>query len=173
MEEKKPKGGRKRKTFFEVAEKRRKLSEERNLTRVVLGETFQRWRAMKEQRGVKTDAQFAKILLDRIYEGNLNRMTAVSHWESICTVQYVLLYIPVGLNYIVNIRDLLLLESKYGLATATRCCEHVRPRTGALTGPQRSPEVSAEIESTRSSIVKDSSTRQPVAQFLNKPSIPA
>ncbi|ROL47106.1 hypothetical protein DPX16_18904 [Anabarilius grahami] len=65
MEEKKPEGGRKRKTFFEVAEKRRKLSEERNLTRVVLGETFQRWRAMKEQRGVKTDAQFAKILLDR------------------------------------------------------------------------------------------------------------
>ncbi|ROL50262.1 hypothetical protein DPX16_19066 [Anabarilius grahami] len=49
----------------------------------------------------------------------------------------------------------------------------VRPRTGALTGPQRSPEVSAEIESTRSSIVKDSTTRQPVAQFLNKPSIPA
>ncbi|ROK35612.1 Retrotransposon-derived protein PEG10 [Anabarilius grahami] len=35
--------------------------------------------------------------------------------------------------------------------------------------PQRSPEVSAEIESTRSSIVKASSTRQPVAQFLNKP----
>ncbi|ROL48422.1 Rho GTPase-activating protein 21 [Anabarilius grahami] len=32
---------------------------------------------------------------------------------------------------------------------------------------QNSPEVSAEIESTRSSIVKASSTRQPVAQFLN------
>ncbi|ROL48197.1 hypothetical protein DPX16_6692 [Anabarilius grahami] len=46
-------------------------------------------------------------------------------------------------------------------------------RTGAMTRPQRSPEVSAEIESTRSSIVKTSSTRQPVAQFLNKPSIPA
>ncbi|ROL51941.1 Placenta growth factor [Anabarilius grahami] len=60
MEEKKPEGGRKRNTFFEVAEKRRKLSEERNLTRVVLGETFQHWRAMKEQRGVKTDAQFSK-----------------------------------------------------------------------------------------------------------------
>ncbi|ROK54666.1 hypothetical protein DPX16_21305 [Anabarilius grahami] len=45
--------------------------------------------------------------------------------------------------------------------------------TGAMTRPQRSPEVSAEIESTRSSIVKASSTRQPVAQFLNKPSIPA
>ncbi|XP_051743051.1 NACHT, LRR and PYD domains-containing protein 12-like isoform X2 [Ctenopharyngodon idella] len=37
----------------------------------------------------------------------------------------------------------------------------VRPRTGALTRPQRSPEVSAEIKSTRSSIVKASSTRQP------------
>ncbi|ROK64911.1 hypothetical protein DPX16_1136 [Anabarilius grahami] len=48
----------------------------------------------------------------------------------------------------------------------------LRPRTGAMTRPQRSPEVSAEIESTRSSIVKASSTRQPVAQF-NKPSIPA
>ncbi|ROL53953.1 Stonustoxin subunit alpha [Anabarilius grahami] len=33
-----------------------------------------------------------------------------------------------------------------------------------MTRPQRSPEVSAEIESTRSSIVKASSTRQPVAQ---------
>ncbi|ROL50031.1 hypothetical protein DPX16_5790 [Anabarilius grahami] len=66
MEEKKPEGGRKSKTFFEVAEKRRKLSEERNRTRVVLGETFQRWRAMKEQRGVKTDAQLAKIILDSV-----------------------------------------------------------------------------------------------------------
>ncbi|ROL45707.1 hypothetical protein DPX16_17823 [Anabarilius grahami] len=47
----------------------------------------------------------------------------------------------------------------------------LRPKTGAMTRPQRSPEVSAEIESTRSSIVKTSSTRQPVAQFLNKPSI--
>ncbi|ROL41885.1 hypothetical protein DPX16_3513 [Anabarilius grahami] len=63
--DKKPEGGRKRKTIFEVAEKRRKLSEERNQTRVVLGQSFQRWRAMKEQKGVKTDAQFAKILLDR------------------------------------------------------------------------------------------------------------
>ncbi|XP_051742305.1 CMRF35-like molecule 1 isoform X5 [Ctenopharyngodon idella] len=37
----------------------------------------------------------------------------------------------------------------------------VRPRTCTLTRPQRSPEVSAEIESTRSSPVKASSTRQP------------
>ncbi|ROI15353.1 hypothetical protein DPX16_12905 [Anabarilius grahami] len=36
-----------------------------------------------------------------------------------------------------------------------------------MTRPQRSPEVSAEIESTKSFIVKASSTRQPVAQFLN------
>ncbi|ROI27659.1 putative RNA-directed DNA polymerase from transposon BS [Anabarilius grahami] len=49
----------------------------------------------------------------------------------------------------------------------------MRPRTGALTRPQRSPEVSAEIESARSSIVKASSTRQPVPQFLNKPFISA
>ncbi|ROL53439.1 hypothetical protein DPX16_0596 [Anabarilius grahami] len=34
-----------------------------------------------------------------------------------------------------------------------------------MTRPQRSPEVSAEIESTRSSIVKASSTRQPVAHL--------
>ncbi|XP_051728851.1 cytosolic 5'-nucleotidase 3-like isoform X2 [Ctenopharyngodon idella] len=37
----------------------------------------------------------------------------------------------------------------------------VRPRTCTLTRPQRSPEVSAEIESTRSSTVRASSTRQP------------
>ncbi|ROK30200.1 hypothetical protein DPX16_0308 [Anabarilius grahami] len=49
----------------------------------------------------------------------------------------------------------------------------LRPRTGAMTRPQRSPEVSAEIESTRSSIVKASSTQHPVAQFLNRLSIPA
>ncbi|ROL52200.1 hypothetical protein DPX16_6077 [Anabarilius grahami] len=49
-------------------------------------------------------------------------------------------------------------------------------RVGSLCStslPHACPEVSAEIESTRSSIVKASSTRQPVAQFLNKPSIPA
>ncbi|ROL48905.1 hypothetical protein DPX16_2248 [Anabarilius grahami] len=44
----------------------------------------------------------------------------------------------------------------------------------AFINPLESYELlSAEIESTRSSIVKASSTRQPVAQFLNKPSIPA
>ncbi|KAK7904093.1 hypothetical protein WMY93_016700 [Mugilogobius chulae] len=58
--------GRKRsgKTVFEVAEKRRKTLERRNRTRVCLGDSFTRWRALKLQIGVRTDASLAKLLLD-------------------------------------------------------------------------------------------------------------
>ncbi|KAK7888818.1 hypothetical protein WMY93_024378 [Mugilogobius chulae] len=56
--------GRKRKTVFEVSQKRRKGVEERNKTRVILGESFIRWRALKTQNGLPTDASVAKFLLD-------------------------------------------------------------------------------------------------------------
>uniref|UniRef100_A0A8C6U2D8 Uncharacterized protein n=1 Tax=Neogobius melanostomus TaxID=47308 RepID=A0A8C6U2D8_9GOBI len=47
-----------------IAEKR-KASEERNKTRVFLGDSFTRWRALKAQVGLPTDASVAKFLLDR------------------------------------------------------------------------------------------------------------
>uniref|UniRef100_A0A8C6TX16 Uncharacterized protein n=1 Tax=Neogobius melanostomus TaxID=47308 RepID=A0A8C6TX16_9GOBI len=56
---------RKRKSVFEVYEKKRKASEERNKTRVFLGDSFTRWRALKAQVGLPTDASVAKFLLDR------------------------------------------------------------------------------------------------------------
>uniref|UniRef100_A0A8C6WUA8 Uncharacterized protein n=1 Tax=Neogobius melanostomus TaxID=47308 RepID=A0A8C6WUA8_9GOBI len=57
---------RKRKSVFEVYEKKRKASEERNkTTRVFLGDSFTRWRALKAQVGLPTDASVAKFLLDR------------------------------------------------------------------------------------------------------------
>ncbi|KAK7898837.1 hypothetical protein WMY93_019690 [Mugilogobius chulae] len=59
--------GRKRKTVFEVSQKRRKGVEERNKTRVILGESFIRWRALKTQNGLPTDASVAKFLLDSYY----------------------------------------------------------------------------------------------------------
>ncbi|CAM4642972.1 unnamed protein product [Leuciscus chuanchicus] len=57
--------GRKRKSVYELYDKKRKASEERNKTRVFLGEYFTRWRALKAQVGLPTDASVAKFLLDR------------------------------------------------------------------------------------------------------------
>lgn len=37
----------------------------RSKTRVSVGTAFDRWRALKEDRGLKTDAQLARFLLDR------------------------------------------------------------------------------------------------------------
>uniref|UniRef100_A0A8C6WRP7 Uncharacterized protein n=1 Tax=Neogobius melanostomus TaxID=47308 RepID=A0A8C6WRP7_9GOBI len=48
-----------------IYEKKRKASEERNKTRVFLGDSFTRWRALKAQVGLPTDASVAKFLLDR------------------------------------------------------------------------------------------------------------
>ena len=57
--------GRKRKSVYELYDKKRKASEERNKTRVFLGEYFTRWRALKAQVGLPTDASVVKFLLDR------------------------------------------------------------------------------------------------------------
>ncbi|XP_077053495.1 uncharacterized protein LOC143703904 [Siphateles boraxobius] len=56
--------GRKRKSVHEVYEKKRQAAEHRNKTRVILGEHFTRWRALKTQVGLPTVAALAKILLD-------------------------------------------------------------------------------------------------------------
>ncbi|KAJ0063545.1 hypothetical protein NL108_003850 [Boleophthalmus pectinirostris] len=55
---------RKRKSVFEVAERRRQGEKERSKTKVILGDSFQRWRALKQTKGLKTDALVAKFLLD-------------------------------------------------------------------------------------------------------------
>lgn len=57
-------GSGKRKSVWEVFQKRREHAEQRNRTRVVLGDTFRRWRALKAQLGLHSDALFAKFLLD-------------------------------------------------------------------------------------------------------------
>ncbi|XP_073721216.1 uncharacterized protein [Misgurnus anguillicaudatus] len=56
--------GKRKKTVVELYDKKRKTSEERNKTRVFLGESFTRWRALKTQIGLPTDASVAKVLLD-------------------------------------------------------------------------------------------------------------
>lgn len=37
----------------------------RSKTRVSVGTAFERWRALKEEKGLKTDAQLARFLIDR------------------------------------------------------------------------------------------------------------
>ncbi|XP_020786323.2 uncharacterized protein LOC110165467 [Boleophthalmus pectinirostris] len=55
---------RKRKPGVEVIERKRKRDKERSQTKVILGDSFQRWRALKREKGLKTDALVAKFLLD-------------------------------------------------------------------------------------------------------------
>lgn len=56
---------RKGKTVFEKATARIKATEERNRTRVVIGTAFERWRQLKADKGLQTDAKVALFLLDR------------------------------------------------------------------------------------------------------------
>uniref|UniRef100_A0A3Q2FKQ0 Uncharacterized protein n=1 Tax=Cyprinodon variegatus TaxID=28743 RepID=A0A3Q2FKQ0_CYPVA len=51
--------------FFPVYEKKRKISEERNKTRVFLGDSFMQWLTLKAQAGLASDALVAKFLHDR------------------------------------------------------------------------------------------------------------
>uniref|UniRef100_A0A672GZL4 Uncharacterized protein n=1 Tax=Salarias fasciatus TaxID=181472 RepID=A0A672GZL4_SALFA len=74
--------GRKRKTVFEIYEKKRKASEVRNKTRVFLGDSFTRWRALKLQAGLPTDASVAKFLLDSGVRGEWDGMRPL---ELTCT----------------------------------------------------------------------------------------
>ncbi|KAK7877301.1 hypothetical protein WMY93_031993 [Mugilogobius chulae] len=62
-----PPPSRKRKSVYEVAERRRQDEKDRNQTKVIIGGLFQRWRALKQTKGLKTDAMVAKLLLDSYY----------------------------------------------------------------------------------------------------------
>ncbi|XP_056227529.1 uncharacterized protein LOC130166165 isoform X2 [Seriola aureovittata] len=49
----------------EYMARRRELEKERTKTRIYIGESIQRWRELRRQKGFLSDAQVAKFLLDR------------------------------------------------------------------------------------------------------------
>uniref|UniRef100_A0A3Q1EXW2 Uncharacterized protein n=1 Tax=Acanthochromis polyacanthus TaxID=80966 RepID=A0A3Q1EXW2_9TELE len=51
--------------IIEVRENKRQLDRENAKTKVIIGESFGRWRQLKQQMGLKTDALVAIFLLDR------------------------------------------------------------------------------------------------------------
>uniref|UniRef100_A0A3Q3B1C0 Uncharacterized protein n=1 Tax=Kryptolebias marmoratus TaxID=37003 RepID=A0A3Q3B1C0_KRYMA len=62
--------GRKRKgrVLLSTSEKERRLKAVRmrvDRSRVILGEEYERWKALKQKLGVRSDASVAKVLLDR------------------------------------------------------------------------------------------------------------
>jgi len=57
--------GRKRKSFEEKAETKRKCEERRKLSRINIGFTIDRWRKLQRDLGLKTDADTADFLLSR------------------------------------------------------------------------------------------------------------
>jgi len=57
--------GRKRKSVQERAEVKRKCEERRNLSRINIGSTIDRWRKLQGDLGLKTDAETADFLLSR------------------------------------------------------------------------------------------------------------
>lgn len=59
--------GRKRKTVFEKATTKRKLDAARNKTRINIGVAFERWRQLREQKGLQSDAMLAVFLLDSYF----------------------------------------------------------------------------------------------------------
>uniref|UniRef100_A0A1A7X744 Si:dkeyp-30e7.2 n=1 Tax=Iconisemion striatum TaxID=60296 RepID=A0A1A7X744_9TELE len=54
----------KRKTPFQLAENKKRLDAERGQTRVSIGIAFQRWRKLRDSKGLKTDTMVAIFLLD-------------------------------------------------------------------------------------------------------------
>uniref|UniRef100_A0A3Q2D922 Uncharacterized protein n=1 Tax=Cyprinodon variegatus TaxID=28743 RepID=A0A3Q2D922_CYPVA len=57
--------GHKSKIVYEENEKKRMGTEERNKTRVFLGDSFTQWHALKAQVGLFTNGSVAKFALDR------------------------------------------------------------------------------------------------------------
>jgi len=55
----------KRKTVFEKAMNKKSLDKSRNQTRVNIGMAFQRWRQLRDLKGLKSDSMMALFLLDR------------------------------------------------------------------------------------------------------------
>uniref|UniRef100_A0A8C9YWL2 Uncharacterized protein n=1 Tax=Sander lucioperca TaxID=283035 RepID=A0A8C9YWL2_SANLU len=49
----------------EYMARRREIEKERTKTRIYIGESIQRWRELRWQKGFQSDAQVAKFLLDR------------------------------------------------------------------------------------------------------------
>ncbi|CAL8338962.1 unnamed protein product [Lota lota] len=58
------KQSKKRKTLFEKATTKKRLDKERSQTRVNIGMAFQRWRELRELKGLKSDPMVAVYLLD-------------------------------------------------------------------------------------------------------------
>lgn len=58
------KQSKKRKTVFEKATTKKRLDQARSQTRVNIGIAFQRWRQLREVKGLKSDAMVAVFLLD-------------------------------------------------------------------------------------------------------------
>ena len=55
----------KRKTLFEQATNKKRLDKARSETRVNIGMAFQRWRELRELKGLRSDPMVAVYLLDR------------------------------------------------------------------------------------------------------------
>ncbi|XP_058493987.1 uncharacterized protein LOC131465383 [Solea solea] len=71
---------RKRKTFFEKATAKKNADAERSKTRVNIGAAaFERWRQLKDQRGLQSDAIVALFLLDRCEERCKQWLRAINH----------------------------------------------------------------------------------------------
>lgn len=60
------KQARKRKTEEERRESRRLADKSRSQTRINVGVAFQRWRKLREFKALKSDAELAVVLLDRL-----------------------------------------------------------------------------------------------------------
>ncbi|XP_073711610.1 uncharacterized protein [Misgurnus anguillicaudatus] len=68
------KHGKKRKTVQEKAINKKYLDKQRNQTRVNIGVAFQRWRELRDLKGLKSDAMMALFLLDS-YEKEISTST--------------------------------------------------------------------------------------------------
>ncbi|XP_074546810.1 uncharacterized protein LOC141805591 isoform X1 [Halichoeres trimaculatus] len=64
------KRARPRKTVMEKATTRRILDKARAKTRVNIGSAFQRWRQLRQAKGMKSDTLLAEFLLDRYFESH-------------------------------------------------------------------------------------------------------
>ncbi|KAM4605451.1 uncharacterized protein ACJ7VT_017695 [Polymixia lowei] len=72
------KQSKKRKTFLEKATTKKRLDKARCQTRVNIGVAFQRWRQLRELKGLKSDAMVAVFLLDS-YEKDSSTSTPSKH----------------------------------------------------------------------------------------------
>ncbi|CAJ1053683.1 uncharacterized protein LOC120495081 isoform X4 [Xyrichtys novacula] len=62
--------GRKRKSIEERLETKRRCEQARNQSRINIGSSIERWRKLRQDLGLKTDAETAEFLLNRYYQKN-------------------------------------------------------------------------------------------------------